>query len=954
MIRCRILGPISLSGPDERPLDEVVAQPRRLALLVYLAMQAPRGFTRRDELLPFFWPELDQERARGALRQALYFLRSAVGDDVVVSRGVEEVAIATDRMWCDALEFERAYDEKRWADALALYRGDFLRAFFIAEAPQFEQWMQDQQGRLRLRAGSAARSLAAAQEVAGSLPEATGTARRALALNPSDEESLRHLITLLDRQGDRAGAVREYDAFVSRLSEEMGVPPSAETVAVYERIRRRDEPRSGSRPPADASAPALERTPATRRRAPRPRTLAVAVVVLLATVFLLQAAWARFAPNDPLERVAILPFEIRGGPEHLYLREALVDLLSTDLDGAGGIQTIDPNAVRAAASPKIQVPDDGRTIARRLGARYYILGSAVVAGANLRVTSALYDQGNGDEPVAQATREGTAEQLFSIVDGLAADLLVATRGTPDVRMSQSAALTTQSLPALKAYLEGEREFLQGDEPRAYVALRRAIALDSTFALANYKLSVVVDARNGPWTEITESAERALRHASRLSERDRLLLEAHMASVVEDVGSAEQQYRAIVTRYPDELEAWYRLAEVIFHQNPITGRSVVDARDPFERLLRLDPTNRAALMHLLRIAAVEKRKESIDTLYERILAARLTPIAEHEARAIWVFTNGSLAEREKFLADFATAPPGAPALWVMNVFVKDLDATRRLMEIRDSTSRSSATHRSALSTYARIHVAQGQMDSADAKLREAAKLDSDRAVEQGAFIAIMPFRPLSRAALQSWRARVAAWDPPSTDARTQVSISVDGPNRKHVRFFLLGHLDALLGDTAAVRAAADSLERLPVPPLPDARVFARELGASIRAHSLWRQGNVPAALALLERTPRARQSYYRLSAMRPQNRYVLAELLFEAGRNAEALKWFGSFDYNVLLEYGFSVPAHMRRGQIYERLGNPTQAAMHYREFLASWQHADPSLQPVIKAAEDRLNQLSVK
>src|SRR5690242_3793253 len=103
MIRCRILGPTGLSGPDGLALDDVVSQPRRLALLAYLAMQSSRGFIRRDALLPIFWPELDQERARGALRQALYVLRSELGEGVVISRGAEEVGIAPDMLWCDAL-----------------------------------------------------------------------------------------------------------------------------------------------------------------------------------------------------------------------------------------------------------------------------------------------------------------------------------------------------------------------------------------------------------------------------------------------------------------------------------------------------------------------------------------------------------------------------------------------------------------------------------------------------------------------------------------------------------------------------------------------------------------------------------------------------------------------------------------------------------------------------------
>jgi DNA-binding SARP family transcriptional activator/TolB-like protein len=963
MIRFRVLGPISLSRADGQPLDEVVAQPRRLALLVYLAIQAPRGFTRRDALLPIFWPELDQDRARGALRQALYVLRSALGDGVVISRGTDEVALAPDRVSCDAIEFERACDERRWAEAVELYGGDFLQAFFIKEAPQFEQWAQERQGRLRLRMAAAAQALAAAQEKAGLLDEAIATARRSLIVNASDEQALRLLLTLLDRQGDRAGAAREYDAFVARLADEFGVAPSAETVAVMERVRNREDVRpdhSSGNGAVESPVPVGGLT--TRSPAPRPARSwifvrpgwVVAAVVLLAGFAAFRFATQRLSAADPPDRVAVLPFEVRGDAEHDYLRDALVDLLSRDLDGAGGIQTIDPNAVRATGVPVAPTPAQGQEIARQLGARYFVVGSAVIAGAKLRVHAELFDLKGEEKLVAAVSRDGTSEQLFEIADGVAADILASAQRAPDVRMSKSAAMTTRSLPALKAYLEGEQAFQRGDQRRSAEALRRAVTIDSTFALASYRLSIVVDAMSGAWTEITETAQRAMRHGARLSERDQLLLKAHFASVAEDVGGAERQYRAIVARYPDEMDAWYRLAELIFHQNPITGRSVVDAREPFERLLALDPSNRAALQHLARIAAVQRRAGEVDTLYQRVAAAGLVPTEEFETRAIRVFTSGSPAERERFIRDFGSAPPGGASLvtWVMNVFVRDLDATRRLLEVWERSSRDLDVRVSARGSYARIFAARGQMDSADAKVRQKAALDSISALEQGAFLAIMPFRSLPDSALLTWRRRVADWKARRADASTLTNNSVEGPWQEHERFYLLGQLDALLRDSAAVRADVEALERLPVPSLPDAQEFARELAASVRAHLLWRQGNVRAALALIERTPSARPYHYRNAFSRVQNGYVRAELLLEEGRNAEALRWYGSFDYNDLKSTVFAVPAHFRRGQILERLGEPAQAAAHYREFLDYWRNADASLRSMTSLAEARLREIS--
>jgi len=963
MIRFRVLGPISLSRPDGQPLDEVVAQPRRLALLVYLAMQAPRGFIRRDALLPIFWPELDLDRARGALRQALYVLRSALGDGVVISRGTDEVALAPDRISCDAIECERACVERRWADAVELYRGDFLQAFFIKEAPQFEQWAQELQGRLRLRMAGAGQALAAAQEKAGLLEEAIGTTRHSLIVNASDEQALRLLLALLDRQGDRAGAAKEYEAFVARLADEFGVAPSAETVAVMERVKKREEvPRDHAAETGAVDSPAPDAAPATRRPVERPaRPWAsvrhgwlAAAVVLLAGLAAFRFATQRLSAADPPDRVAVLPFEVRGGSEHDYLRDALVDLLSRDLDGAGGIQAIDPNAVRATGVPVAPTPADGQAIARQLGARYFVLGSAVIVGAQLRVHAGLYDLNGGEKLVAAVSRDGRTEELFEIVDGVAADILASAQRAADVRMSKSAAMTTRSLPALKAYLEGEQAFELGDQARSAEALRRAVAIDSTFALASYRLSIVVDAMSGAWTDITESAQRAMRHGDRLSERDRLLLKAHLASVAEDVGSAERQYRSIVSRYPDEMNAWYRLAEVIFHQNPITGRSVVDAREPFERLLALDPSNRAALQHLARIAAVQKRPAEVDSLYRRVAAAGLMPAEEFETRAIRIFTSGSPAERERFIDDFGRAPPGGASLvtWVVNVFVRDLDATRRLLEVWERTSRSPTVRDGIHQSYARIFAAHGQMDSADAEGRRKERVDTTATMEQGAFFAIMPFRPLPDSVLLRWRRHVAAWKARRADPSTLTNNSVEGPWQEHERLYLLGQLDALLRDSAAVRADLEAMERLPAPPLPDAREFARELAASVRAHLLWRQGNASAALALIERTPSARPYHYRGAFSRLQDRYVRAELLFEAGRNAEALKWYGSFSFSSLAHTVFAVPADLRRGQIFERLGDPAQAAAHYREFLRMWRKADVSLRPMTSFAEARLREMS--
>src|SRR5260370_825060 len=132
MIKLGMLGTVSLSDADGREVRSVLRQPRRLALLAYLAAATPRGLHRRDSLVALFWPELDQEHARAALRQALHVVRDALGAVAVASRGDEEIGLDFAHVSCDVVAFRRAVDGGQVREALELYRGDFLEGFVAA------------------------------------------------------------------------------------------------------------------------------------------------------------------------------------------------------------------------------------------------------------------------------------------------------------------------------------------------------------------------------------------------------------------------------------------------------------------------------------------------------------------------------------------------------------------------------------------------------------------------------------------------------------------------------------------------------------------------------------------------------------------------------------------------------------------------------------------------------
>jgi len=231
------LGTVDLRS-EASDLAAVVAQPKRFGLLAYLAAARPYGFHRRDGLLALFWPKLGAMQARRALRQALHFLRQALGEDAIVNRG-EGLALS-DSVWCDVRAFDRAVTAEELDEALALYRGDFLDGFHISEvSSRFEHWLDAERAFLRERAVMAAWRLAERQDARGDAQGATYWARRATDVHATNEYSIRKLIELLGRQGDRRGAMRAYENFARRLQRDYQVEPARETTALIESVRSR-------------------------------------------------------------------------------------------------------------------------------------------------------------------------------------------------------------------------------------------------------------------------------------------------------------------------------------------------------------------------------------------------------------------------------------------------------------------------------------------------------------------------------------------------------------------------------------------------------------------------------------------------------------------------------------------------------------------------------------------
>ena len=936
MIELRTLGLLDLRGADGFELRPVLQQPKRLALLAYLAVAYPPRFHRRDILLATFWPELDGEHARAALRRALYFLRRSLGDGVIVSRGDEEVGLSADELTCDAVEFQRALAERRQADALALYRGPLLDGLYVSGAPEFERWLDETRGHLHERAAGAAWTVADHAAGAGDLRAAAEYARRAASLAPYDEAVHRRLLAMLERTGDRAGALRAHEEFARRLRVDYDLEPSAETSAIVAGIRlgRPSAAAEVSRPRerAETAAPAAAATDA----AEPPDTLPVAI--------------------------AVFPFTVRGSRDYAYLSDGMVDLLSTTLDGAGDVRTVDPRALLshlareqelAGVDPSQLEPARARAVAQRFGASRFVLGSIVEAGGRLRVCATLYDASEAT-PRAVTTAEvgGTGESgMFDLVDEITRRLLAGQSAHPGARLSRLAAVTTESLLALKAYLRGECEFRAGRYLQALEAFQGAASEDVTFALAHYRVASAAAAA-AQFDRAREAADHAAQHHERLAQHDRMLLDAQRAWLRGDADEAERLYLSIVETYVDDMEAWFLLGDVQFHHNPLRGRSVTDAREAFERALQFDPAHLSSLVHLARIAALEGKLDELQSLVDRVL--KLSPAGDRalSMRALRAFAVGNEIEKARVATTLVRTRALAVGIAFTDIvlYARDIDGARRLATVFGKLVRGGEERALCHLVLAHLELARGRYQAATSELGVVEGFDAAWALELRALFASLPFLSPRREELETVRDALAGWDVAAAQAprRNQV-LAAHNAMHPTLRDLLVGLVSVRLGDERRAVRAARALEANERD--ATAGALAPVFGRAVRASLAAAQGNWGEGLRLLGEPRDAlwyQQSVTSPFFSRAYERYLRAELLRESGRDAEALAWYATLGESSPYEIVYLAAAHLRRGELHERLGDPIAAGRQYGHCARLWAGSDEMLAPLRDRATARL------
>src|SRR5713226_5610354 len=330
------------------------------ALLLYLAVEG--GLHPRSKLAALLWPDSELHDARTALRNALALLRSLL-DDAAAQHShllsehellglnpqapleldlqvVQQAWKAVQALSTVPAEPQRTAQVAQVQHALSLVRGPFLDGFWLREETAFDAWHEQQQQQWQVRLLLLCDRLSAWQEAGGELEQAIATLTRWLALDPLAEEAYRRLMRVHLALGDASAALQVYATCRARLAEALQIAPSADTIALAERIRATEARGPGSslsqpateepRPPSQLVAPLVGRAAAfsqlvgSLRQAREGQPQAVLVVgeagigkTRLASEF---AAWARAQGAEVLSGQA---FEMGGRLPYQPLVEAL-------------------------------------------------------------------------------------------------------------------------------------------------------------------------------------------------------------------------------------------------------------------------------------------------------------------------------------------------------------------------------------------------------------------------------------------------------------------------------------------------------------------------------------------------------------------------------------------------------------------------------------------------------
>ncbi|HEY8197682.1 MAG TPA: protein kinase [Gemmatimonadales bacterium] len=747
--------------------------------------------------------------------------------------------------------------------------------------------------------------------------------------------------------------------------------------------------------------------PATTRQTRRRVIAGVAagLALLVATVALTRRSSGPPRDVNPRHSILVLPFDnLRDERSVDWLRDGSVSMLGLNLSQWNDLTVVDHERLHdLLAKHDLRVSDDigldmARRLAREAGVWTVVLGDFTPAGDSLHLTARVFDVASGKRVDVARVDDRTGSDVRPLFDDLAAKLLDLS-GAPNEIRTGLARSTTQSLEAFRAYLRGVEGLNRWDLAGAQRDLERAIALDTTFGLAYYKLALTRGWVGGTEDSIGRRAiRRATTFSGNLRPHDRAVINAHRAFVLGETGEARALYQQLLARDANDADAWYGLGDAWFHDTAGADQAPAwtQAIRAFKRALALDQNYALAYEHvhaMLGEAAVSNPLYALlpadSFVVARTAGGKQLIDSVELAAAVQRARGEALNSARSWIASQPTTLRAHGAM--VNAYVSVGNYPAALAEV-DRFREATPLHPELPFVQARIRFASGEIDRAAAQLRTA--LDTvapkdfqtyqgtptvlaDIAAAANVFAyqgdldnaakAIDLADQVRREVLyepgwmhgdtkgESWRRSMlgelyaAAGAPAASLRQIWQSAAEDGrmatpDKRKH-----LVHAGATAAIGLFTGLAADSTALTELQAMSGERP-SKEVRALL---AVSRGDTVGARRALAEPDSAAKYMY------RVYSRPYAAQAYYLLGDYETTLRVLEGFEPSNLYTAGFDSRwgmvgrVRLLRGAAYERLGRLAEARVQYRQVMSQWKGANPELQPFLDQARRGLARVGV-
>jgi serine/threonine-protein kinase len=670
----------------------------------------------------------------------------------------------------------------------------------------------------------------------------------------------------------------------------------------------------------------------SRRRAYALLSLALGVAAALGGFFI--ARTPREAPSLDANLIAVAPFDVPDSRLALW-REGLVDLLSRSLDGAGPLRSVPPTTVIRRWRGRADRPS-AVALGQRTGAGLLVFGSLIGTGPDsVRLTVTALDV-EEDRPVAELELRDSGDRMDRLTDSLTVKLLRQLGRTRGIEVFRTASLGSTSLPALKAFLQGEQWFRRAAWDSALAYYEDAIALDSMFPVALRRAGQVLGWRRSAFDSQSQRLTMRAGALNRgLAPRDSLLVSAdslhgalYATIPLADWSlfrRAELVAQELTRRYPDDAESWYVLGEARYHFGGTLGTSPGQAREAFDRAIAQDSSFAPAYIHPVDLALWLEGPAAAQRYVRKYLALAPTGASASGMRLTGEILGRPHARPREIAALLRGASPGALD-----------DAWLALRHSVDQGEAAVAVARA---------LAAGPEDEAESITSEGS--------ERTLGIALL-YRGHVQDAARILFQHSSILPPHLVEAAL---LSADAPDSAAIRFHrwlssgpIFGAAPALpwwaaQGDTVSIRQLARESGTLSG---STEQGLERDLAAYTHAAALayldLLRRDTSAAVRRLESLPES------LCAVCYFERLTLAQLLSARHEDEKAAELLDRWLTNL------TVPSQilwtLERARVAERLGNRAKALRDYRYVADAWHQADPQLRPYAVEAKEALVRLA--